>query len=345
MSRYICEILHGDAALQHRMDALLQREGIRRDSHLDYSCGLFEDDTLLAAGSLYRNTLRCLAVDDAHHGEGLMNQIIGHLTQTALCRGYSHLFLYTKPKNARLFEPLGFFPIAQVPDLVFMENRRHGFSDYLHTLQTQTPCLPASAAVVMHANPFTYGHRYLLETACREQPQVHLFLLSEEFSPISYALRRKMTEAGTRDLQNLVIHPSGPYLISRTTFPSYFLRDEDQAIRAQAELDTAIFLKLAAALSIRHRYVGEEPYSHVTALYNEALCAALPQGGVELHILPRLCRNGCAISASSVRAAIRDGCPERIQNLVPESTRHLLLSEEAQAARTALAEADAVYHD
>ena len=137
MSRYICEIPRSDAALQHQMDALLQREGIRRDSHLEYSCGLFEDETLLAAGSLYHNTLRCLAVDDAHHGEGMMNQIVGHLTQAALCRGYSHLFLYTKPKNARLFEPLGFFPIAQVPELVFMENRRHGFSDYLHALQAQ----------------------------------------------------------------------------------------------------------------------------------------------------------------------------------------------------------------
>ena len=75
----------------------------------------------------------------------MMNQIVGHLTQAALCRGYSHLFLYTKPKNARLFEPLGFFPIAQVPELVFMENRRHGFSDYLHALQAQAPCLPGSA--------------------------------------------------------------------------------------------------------------------------------------------------------------------------------------------------------
>ena len=344
MSRYICEIPRSDTALQHQMDALLQREGIRRDSHLEYSCGLFEDETLLAAGSLYHNTLRCLAVDDAHHGEGMMNQIVGHLTQAALCRGYSHLFLYTKPKNARLFVPLGFFPIAQVPELVFMENRRHGFSDYLHALQAQAPCLPGSAAVVMHANPFTYGHRYLLETACREQPQVHLFLLSEEFSPISYALRRKMTEEGTRDLQNLVLHPSGPYLISRVTFPSYFLRDEDQAIRAQAELDTAIFLRIAAALGICHRYVGEEPYSHTTALYNDVLCAALPQGGVELHVLPRLCQNGSAISASGVRAAIHDGCPARIQNLVPESTRQVLLSEEAKAARAALAEADAVYH-
>ena len=95
-----------------------------------------------------------------------------------------------------------------------------------------------------------------------------------------------------------MLHPSGPYLISRATFPSYFLRDEDQAIRAQAELDTAIFLRIAAALGICHRYVGEEPYSHTTALYNDVLCAALPQGGVELHVLPRLCQNGSAISAS-----------------------------------------------
>ena len=34
----------------------------------------------------------------------------------------------------------------------------------------------------MNANPFTNGHRYLVEKAARENDVVHLFVLSEDLS-------------------------------------------------------------------------------------------------------------------------------------------------------------------
>ena len=50
-----------------QMDALLEREGIERDRNLTYSAAIYDDDgQMIATGSLFENTLRCLAVDGAH---------------------------------------------------------------------------------------------------------------------------------------------------------------------------------------------------------------------------------------------------------------------------------------
>lgn len=41
-------------------------------------------------------------------------------------------------------------------------------------------------------------------------------------------------EAGVAHLPNVVLHDSGPYIISNATFPSYFLKDEAAVIDGHA---------------------------------------------------------------------------------------------------------------
>ena len=325
----VADISPRDPRTQAMVDRLLQQEGIRRDANLDYSCGIFEDGELIATGSSFQNTLRCLAVSSAHRGEGLMNQVVSHLMERQVALGNSHVFLYTKAKNDRIFLDLGFYEIARVDgELVFLENRRDGFSRYLRRLE-KTKREGRCAAVVMNANPFTLGHRYLVERAAAENDFVHLFLLSEEAGPIPFAVRKRLVSEGTRDLENVILHDSGPYIISSATFPSYFLRDEDAAILAHAKLDLAVFGKIAARLNIGARYVGEEKSSHVTALYNETMAELLPGMGVEFREIPRLGVGGETVSASTVRQAIHDGTLDRYRQLLPESTYRFFTSEEA----------------
>ena len=183
-----------------------------------------------------------------------------------------HLFLYTKVKSSRFFGDLGFYEIARVEDtLVFMENRRDGFGAYLRDLE-KTRTEGKSAALVMNANPFTLGHQYLVERAAAACDTLHLFVVSEDASLVPFAVRRKLVEAGVAHLPNVVLHDSGPYIISNATFPSYFLKDEAAVIDGHARLDLAVFTKIAAALNITARYVGEEPASQVTGLYNQIMC-------------------------------------------------------------------------
>ena len=341
----IGEIRPDDLHSQQQMDALLLSEGIRRDRNLDYSCGVFEEDgMLIAAGSSFRNTLRCLAVSSSHRGEGLMNQVVSHLLEKQMERGSSHVFLYTKTKNDRIFRDLGFYGIAVVEDeLVFMENRRDGFARYLKTLE-KTRREGKSAAVVMNANPFTRGHRYLIEKAAAENDTLHLFLLSEEAGPIPFAVRKRLVREGTADLENVILHDSGPYMISTATFPSYFLRDEDAAIQAHAKLDLAVFGKIAETLGITVRYAGEEKTSHVTSLYNETMASELPKRGVTFRQIPRLILNGETVSASSVRQAVHEGRLETAAFMLPECTRRFFESAEAAPVIAAIRAMDEARH-
>lgn len=327
------------------VDRLLEQTGIRRDGNLDYTCGVFDDDYNLAAtGSCFGNTLRCMAVSSDHQGEGLMNLVVSHLTEFQAARGNLRLFLYTKYKSAKFFGDLGFYEIARVDgSLVFMENRRTGFTDYLANLQ-KTRTEGRSAAIVMNANPFTLGHRHLVETAARENDTVHLFVLSEEAGPIPFAVRKKLVAAGVADLPNVVLHDSGPYIISSATFPSYFLKDQETVIRTQASLDLTVFGRIAQALGIGVRYVGEEPSSVVTNLYNTVMAERLPQMGIACNVIPRKEANGKIISASTVRQAIHDDRLEEIRDFLPQTTYDYFASPEAAPVVAAIRREHNVIH-
>ncbi len=310
-----------DRAAWKQVDALLQQEGIRRDGNLDYTCGIFDPEgRLVATGSCFGPTLRCFAVDRSRQGEGLLNQVVTRLMEYEGERGIFHLFVYTKLSSVRFFRDLGFQEIARVENtLSFLENRPRGFQDFCAALEaSRRP--GKSAVVVMNANPFTLGHRFLVEKAASENDTVHLFVLEEDASLVPFSVRWNLVQAGTADLPNVICHASGPYLISSATFPSYFLRDEAAVIEGHARLDLALFRSIAEALGASSRYVGEEPTSQVTGLYNTILARELPAMGLQCVIVPRLTAGGTGVSASTVRSLIHDGRLEDIRPLVPETT-------------------------
>lgn len=376
----------GDRYMQAEVDALLEREGIHRDQHLDYTAAMLDEDYhVIATGSLFGNTLRCMAVSSDHQGESLMNAIVSHLIEVQYSRGNYHLFLYTKCDSARFFGNLGFYEITRVPEenIVFMENKRTGFHDYLTALQRETQqaettdrgeanageptaghqaevvmapggsCAAGPAAlnqgervgaIVMNANPFTLGHRYLVEQARAACGVLHLFMVSEDVSLVPFSVRKKLILEGTKDIPGIIYHEAGSYIISSATFPAYFQKGDNAVIRSQAGIDARIFTQIAAALGITDRFVGDEPTSVVTGIYNEILSTALPEAGVACHIIPRKEADGKAISASTVRSCIHDGRLEDIRGLVPETTYRYFTSPEAAPVIGRIQAAEEVVH-
>ncbi len=327
MSDYhFSQIRYSDKYALRQMEQLLAGEGIERDGNLDYTVGLYDEDYNLAAtGSCFGNTLRCLAVDSRHQGEGLLNQVISHLIDYQYRRGILDLFLYTKCNTALFFKDLGFYEIARVDGrVVFMENRKGGFERYLARLQAETQSLGLTGdrvgAVVMNANPFTLGHQYLAETAAADCDVLHLFVVSEDASLVPFPVRERLVREGTAHLGNVVYHRTESYMISNATFPSYFLKDQETVIRSHAVLDITIFEKIAKALGITVRYVGEEPFSEVTGIYNQVMARQLAEAGLTLTVIPRKEADGSAISASKVRQLIKEGRLEELRGLVPDST-------------------------
>lgn len=327
---------------------LLAAEGLRLDDHLDYTVGLYDGETLIATGSFFRNTLRCFAINPSYQGQALLNTLVSHLTEEQFRRGYSHLFVYTKVTSAPYFKTLGFHEVAQGGSLVsLLENRPHAFTAYVQGLLQDTEAALAKgavttgnealhAAIIMNANPFTYGHLHLVETAAAHSDVLHLFIVSEDASFFPTAIRKQLVIEGTRHIKNIVYHDCGPYLISSTVFPSYFQKSEDTAIMSQALLDTAMFSRIAHALSITHRYVGDEPLSHVTAMYNSVMENHLA-AGLTLHTLPRLTDEaGNPISASSVRQALSNDNWTTVRAMVPPTTYRFLQSPQARPILAAL---------
>ena len=342
----VSQVYKSDKRTMAKIRALLERVDITLDEHLDYSCAIFDEEgEPIATGSAFGSTLRCFAVHPAHQGEGLLNEVITHLMEDRMARGFFHLFVYTKPGSARFFKDLGFSEIAEVPGfLVFLENQRDGFSGYLKKLESKKRPGQA-AAIVMNANPFTLGHRYLVETAAKENDAVHLFLLSEDAGPIPARVRHRLVREGVADLPNVVCHETGEYLISSATFPGYFLKSEEKILRTQARLDTALFVRIAQALDVTVRYVGSEPQSVVTGIYNEVLLESLPAHGIQCRILPRKeLPDGRIISASSVRQAIHDDDLDSVADMLPETTLAFFRSPEAAPVVAAIRREQDVVH-
>lgn len=298
-------------------------------------------DRAVGTATLAGNVIKMVAIDDRMQGQGLMARLLTTILNLGHERQIRHFFVFTPPRNRDLFTSVGFAWLAGYGELAgLLEFGTPNLDDWLRTIG------PANdgrrrGAIVVNCNPFTLGHRYLIETAAGQVDELLVFVLDEDRSLFPAAVRRRLVAAGTADLPNVRVHPSGPYIISAATFPAYFLRDADLAA-TQVGLDATIFAsRLAPPLGIVVRFVGEEPYCPTTARYNAAMAEVFGAHGLRLSVVPRReFEPGRAISASLVRAAIRADDRRLLERLVPESTRAFLATGEAASIVAAIKSSD-----
>ena len=301
-------------------ERLLSSLGLVPGEQRDLTVLMWDEDVLAATASLCGNIIKYVAVSPAYQGEGLTATLITHLKSIAFGKGITHLFLYTKPGNADTFSSLFFYPVASTKDILLLESEKRGVEKFLSSLPVpRTEGLVGCC--VMNCNPFTLGHRYLIETAAKECDFLYVFVLSEDKSLFPASDRLELVRAGTADLENVCVLPSGDYLISSATFPDYFLKDRDNVSCAHCMLDIEIFANYyAPRFNIKRRFVGTEPFSPLTKSYNEALIAELPKRGIEVREIPRTSVKGVPVSASAVRKLLRRGARDELAALVPAST-------------------------
>lgn len=297
----------------------LARSALEPDENVQSTVLIWEDGQLIATASRQDNLLKCICIDDAYQGQGLTATLLTQLRQDAFREGHSHLFLYTKPQNEYMFRSLFFYPIARTNQVLLMENKPTGIGDFLQSFPACHRGKTVGAAV-MNCNPFTKGHRYLIETAAKECDHVYVFVLSEDKSEFSAEQRLWLVQQGTQDLPNVTVLPTGPYLISSATFPTYFLKDREHSENIHCLLDIEIFCNhYAPHFGITRRYVGTEPLSPMTQQYNDALTAHLPQRGITVHQIPRL-EIGTPVSATAVRKALAAGDWQTLADFLPKTT-------------------------
>ena len=270
------------------------------------SGGVIGGDMLVAAGSLKGDMIQGVAVDPAHQGEDLLARLLTGLIGEANRRGLASLYLFTKPEKSIQFQGLGFRQAAVArPYAALLEWGAAGIDQYVAQLkqvrqeseaklrQTEQGDGDITAgAIVMNANPFTRGHRYLAERAAAQVDILYILVVEEEASQFAFRDRLEMVKLGTADIPNVTVLGGGRYAVSSLTFPSYFT-GEEKAAYAHAAMDAELFAKyIAPALGVSRRFVGSEPFSQVTDIYNEALKARLPRSGIEVQQLERLKTGG-----------------------------------------------------
>ena len=314
-----------EGRMRERLRMFLAENGLAYDESIRFTAALMEEDEIIATGSLDGATVKCVAVSPDHQGEDLTARIMTVLVQKAAEDGFHHLMLYTKPRNQHLFAPLGFHPVIRTADVLLMENRRGGLNGFLSELARPADDRQPVGCIVAHANPFTFGHRYLIETAAAQCAWLHVFILSEDRGMFTPEERLQMAKEGCSDLSNVLIHPTGPYMVSSSTFPTYFLKEKHRAGGIHCELDVRLFgEKIAPALGVTRRYVGTEPNCAVTAQYNAQMKRLLPAYGVDVIEIERKTLAGNVISASRVREKLAAG--ESVSGLLPESTLKIIHS-------------------
>jgi [citrate (pro-3S)-lyase] ligase len=341
-------ILHTKDEFAQR-EALLRSRGLTPPGDEEFVIGLYEGEMLVATGALVRNVLQGIAVDVGYEGEGAASAIVSSLLKRAVRRGLSQIFLYTTNEEASRFEALGFSLIAAVPrGAALLEWGSQGIGTYLESLRAiAIGRLDHSGAVVVNCNPFTLGHRALIEYASSRVPWLYVLVVEEDRSLFPFGVRFQLIREGTADLPNVTVIKGGPYIISSATFPTYFVRpDREEAsqrtVNMHAALDLAIFRKyVAPALRVTERFVGTEPYCSTTSIYNETMKRILPSSepegfdsesrGVSIAVreMPRFEIDGAAVSASKIRDLIREGRLPEVEKLVPRTTWEWLTSEEA----------------
>ena len=288
---------------------------------IDYTVGIFDGDRLVATGSYDNNIIKCVAVCKDYKSENLLTQILINLLERMREEGKEHFLVYTKPANEAIFASLGFHKIIGNNQVIFMEQGFPDFNDYEKMLKSEKKTGSASG-IVMNANPFTKGHQYLVETAAAQSEHVYIFVVSEDVSYFSTEDRLAMVKLGVSHLDNVTVLPTNSYMVSSATFPSYFLKEDAEldVASTQAKLDAQLFKdKIAKDLNITKRYVGEEPYSEVTEIYNKSMSEVFGSD-LELDIIPRIDSKGDVISATKVRKAIAEGDDELLHRFLPDTT-------------------------
>lgn len=357
---YISEAPLSLNSVRRRVEAFLAANGLRL-APLDRYVVVTRDedgDEILAGGGLDGNVIKCVAVSESARSEGLMNILVSRLIAIAREEGRESVKAFTKPENEGIFKSLGFGLLASAPNAILMENGRGGLPEYRKYLESLAR--PGrNGAIVMNANPFTKGHRYLVEQAASQVDNLYVIVVKEDRSRFPYVERKAMIEAGCAGLDNVVVCGGSDYAISAATFPTYFLKKLDDATDTQIALDLDLFVNhIAKPLGVTVRFAGSEPEDALTRRYNELMAEILPGTSVavvrqahqpdselvkgsalrqarrpiDFIEIPRLEQNGNPISATSLRRALDKGNLKEAMEYIPVSSTPYMVADLAERA-------------
>lgn len=219
-------------------------------------------------------------------------------------------------------ESISFGANVKTPPELYMLNNSQ-FEEYIESIRPFRKD-GNNGAIVMNCNPFTNGHLYLITEAAKRVDTLYIFVVEEDKSFFPFKDRIELVRAGTAHIDNVCVLNSGQFVISSTTLPGYFEKDQVGDIYLDASNDMMLFLQIAKVMNVHVRFAGSEPIDRFTNQYNTNMRTYLERYGVSFVEIDRKQSDGDVISASSVRKCLEKKDFETIKKLVPKTTYQYL---------------------
>lgn len=281
---------------------------------------------IIATGSRKDNVLKYFFVDCTYSGQGAIGLIFNQLLEDILEQGYRSYFVFTTPNNKAAFQSLGLSEVSSTDKVILLEGGFYNIEKWIDDIKEKIGAKHGKrGAIVANCNPMTLGHKYLVTEALEHVDELLFFVVEEDLSVFPLESRYEIVKEELKEFDNVKVLKGGSYIISRGTFPTYFLKKKDDLLDIYTELDATIFgEKIANGLDINVRFIGTEDTDIVTEAYNRALIKILDDYNVEARLIPRLKISGETVSASNIRRLIKEGKLEEAYKFLTIATKKFL---------------------
>lgn len=321
-----------DAVLESektRIKEFLASAGLEYEQNIDRTIYIEDEGDIVGTASTAGYIIKCVAVLPDYRGENLAGMLVGEILKRLNDDGIYYYQVFTKPEYRAVFQSFGFTEILDTDKVSVLEGGDGNINASLDKIKKQVyfnlginleNTGADIACIVLNGDPFTEGHLRLAEYALNKHRYLIVFVLEEEGSYFSFKERYALVYLTLKPYENVLVLPSTKYIVSRATFPGYFLKSVDETTEQYAEYDATVFKKyFMPNLSIKKRYVGSENSDYMK-IYNEKLKDVL---GDKVEEVERFTEKGNVISAKTVRELIKEGNVDAAAEYIPESTRQL----------------------
>jgi len=312
---------------------LVEENGFTFEEDYDLLFGKFENGELIATAARNHNVFKMICIRESHRGGGCLGELVTALLDSCAYSDIRNFFIFTTLENRSTFAHLNFTPLVTHGKFCLLEYG-NGLANYLqqHSALKQ---VGNNGAVVVNCNPFTLGHRYLIEEAAAQVDHLYVFVVREDRSLFPFDVRMALVREGTADLNNVLVLDTSDYAVSQVTFPGYFLKQDDDRLQLQMEIDLLLFTRhIAPFFEIRSRFIGTEPFCRTTRSYSDTMPRILGKEGIQTIQLERKLSGDIPISAFRVRKALKNEDFETLRKLVPATTLEFLRSTEGRKLLT-----------
>jgi [citrate (pro-3S)-lyase] ligase len=302
----------------------LSRFHFEYDDDIDYSLYIEDEGKIIATISKSGYIIKCLAVDEAYKGYNLASKLVLEIIVHLKNIGINYYQVFTKIENEQIFLSLNFSLIVKSDKVCLLESPIYPIANCLNDLKKQYNITSNNnGAIVINGNPLTLGHLGLIKEASKHHKTLIVFIVETDLSDFSYEVWYLMMRNATKNIKNVVIIPSTKYIISRSTFPTYFIKEDSERSLQYAKLDVAIFKEYFLKIfNISTRYIGEET-NKMMVMYNEVLKSTLKE---QLVLIDRFELNGQVISASLVRSLMKQGKVAEALEMVPSVNQQIVIN-------------------